>query len=126
MSESPASSVQTVRVKPVCSTAFRATVLPHGPGEAERLAQLAKDHAYDVLVSNPTFAFRVAEAGARFKFLISRTKSGTDHLKLHLLGEAGADTSKLEPMFRQALGIGMNEMRVVDKLEGGLVVDTRV
>jgi hypothetical protein len=29
-------------------------------------------------------------------------------------------------MFRQALGIGMNEMRVVDKLEGGLVVDTRV
>jgi phenylacetate-CoA ligase len=253
-----------------------ATVLPHGPGEADRLAQIAKDHEYDVLISNPTFALRVAEAGARFKFLIaageaftsvpgyrdrveaaiggkafdvfgmsetglvasetldqngletlenmailevvdpvtltptpsgekgelvittlarelmplirfrtgdltvverltdgrirfprgmigrtdemvkvkgvklyprelgpilasvpgldakqfqlviSRTQSGTDHLKLHLLGEASADTSKLEPMFRQALGIGMNEMRVVDKLEGGLVVDTRV
>jgi phenylacetate-CoA ligase len=253
-----------------------ATVLPHGPGEAERLAQIAKDHQYDVLISNPTFALRVAEAGAKFKLLvaagepftsvpgyrervqtaiggaaidvfgmsetglvasetldqnglmpledmailevidpvtlaptpsgekgelvittlarelmplirfrtgdltvverlsggrlhfprgmigrtdemvkvkgvklyprelgpilasvpgldakqfqlvISRTQSGTDHLKLHLLGEASADTSKLEPMFRQALGIGMNEMRLVDKLEGGLVVDTRV
>ena len=62
----------------------------------------------------------------QFQLVISRTQSGTDHLKLHLLGEASADTSKLEPMFRQALGIGMNEMRVVDKLEGGLVVDTRV
>jgi phenylacetate-CoA ligase len=253
-----------------------ATVLPHGPGEAERLAQIAKDHEYDVLVSNPTFALRVAEAGAQFKLLvaagepftsvpgyrervqtaiggaaidvfgmsetglvasetldrnglvpledmailevidpvtlaptpsgekgelvittlarelmplirfrtgdltvverlgngqlrfprgvigrtdemvkvkgvklyprelgpilasvpgldsrqfqlvISRTQSGTDHLKLQVLGEASADTSKLEPMFRQALGIGMNEMRVVEKLEGGLVVDTRV
>jgi phenylacetate-CoA ligase len=253
-----------------------ATVLPHGPGEAERLAQIAKDHDYDVLISNPTFALRVAEAGARFKLLvaagepftsvpgyrerveaviggaaidvfgmsetglvasetldqnglipledmailevidpvtleptpsgekgelvittlarelmplirfrtgdltvverlsdgrlcfprgvigrtdemvkvkgvklyprelgpilasvpgldakqfqlvISRTQSGTDHLKLQVLGEASADTSKLEPMFRQALGIGMNEMWVVEKLEGGLVVDTRV
>jgi phenylacetate-CoA ligase len=252
-----------------------ATVLPHGPGEAERLAQIAKDHEYDVLVSNPTFALRVAEAGAKFKLLvaageafssvpgyrerveaaiggvaidvfgmsetglvasetldrnglvplkdmailevidpvtleptpsgekgelvittlarelmplirfrtgdltvverlengglrfprgmigrtdemvkvkgvklyprelgpiltsvpgldprqfqlvISRTQSGTDHLKLQVLGEASADTSKLEPMFRQALGIGMNEVCVVEKLEGGLVIDTR-
>ena len=253
-----------------------ATVLPHGPGEAERLAQIAKDHNYDVLIANPTFALRVAEAGAKFKLLvaagepftsvpgyrerveaalggsaidvfgmsetglvasetldrnglevlkdmamlevidpvtleptpsgekgelvvttlarelmplirfrtgdltvverladgrirlprgvigrtdemvkvkgvklyprelgpilasvpgldpkqfqlvISRTRSGTDHLQLQVLGEATADTSKLEPMFRKALGIGMNEMRVVEKLEGGLVVDTRV
>ena len=253
-----------------------ATVLPHGPGEAERLAQIAKDHDYDVLIANPTFALRVAEGGAKFKLLvaagepftsvpgyrerveaalggtaidvfgmsetglvasetldrnglevlenmailevidpvtleptengekgelvittlarelmplirfrtgdltvverlsdgrirlprgvigrtdemvkvkgvklypkelgpilasvpgldskqfqlvISRTGSGTDHLKLQVLGKASADTSKLEPMFRKALGIGMNELQVVEKLEGGLVVDTRV
>jgi phenylacetate-CoA ligase len=253
-----------------------ATVLPHGPGEAERLAQIAKDYDYDVLISNPTFALRVCEAGATFKLLIaagepftsvpgyrerveaatggtaidvfgmsetglvasetlerngletlndmailevvdpvtleptpsgekgelvittlarelmplirfrtgdltvverladgrirlprgvigrtdemvkvkgvklyprelgpilasvpgldskqfqlviSRTQSGTDHLKLQVLGESSADTSQLEPMFRKALGIGMNEMHVVEKLEGGLVVDTRV
>ncbi len=252
-----------------------ATVLPHGPGEAERLAQIAKDHEYDVLIANPTFALRVAEAGAKFKLLvaagepftsvpgyrervetaiggtaidvfgmsetglvasetldrngletlenmailevidpvtltptengekgelvittlarelmplirfrtgdltvverlldgrirlprgvigrtdemvkvkgvklypkelgpilasvpgldskqfqlvISRTGSGTDHLKLQVLGESNADTSKLEPMFRKALGIGMNELQVVEKLEGELVVDTR-
>jgi phenylacetate-CoA ligase len=252
-----------------------ATVLPHGPGEAERLAQIARDHDYNILISNPTFALRVAEAGAKFKLLvaagepftsvpgyrervetaiggaaidvfgmsetglvasetlnrnglevledmailevidpvtleptpsgekgelvittlarelmplirfrtgdltvverltdgrirlprgvigrtdemvkvkgvklypkelgpilasvpgldpkqfqlvISRTGSGTDHLKLHVLGKPDADTSKLEPMFRKALGIGMNEVQVVEKLEGGFVVDAR-
>ena len=48
-----------------------ATVLPHGPGEAERLANIAREHQFDVLVSNPTFALRLAELGARFKLLIA-------------------------------------------------------
>jgi phenylacetate-CoA ligase len=48
-----------------------ALVLPHGPGEAERLAGIATQHGFDVLISNPTFALRLAEAGARFKLLIA-------------------------------------------------------
>ncbi len=48
-----------------------ATVLPHGPGEAERLASIAREHQFDVLVANPTFALRLAELGARFKLLIA-------------------------------------------------------
>jgi phenylacetate-CoA ligase len=48
-----------------------ATVLPHGPGEAERLANIAREHHFDVLVANPTFALRLAELGARFKLLIA-------------------------------------------------------
>jgi phenylacetate-CoA ligase len=48
-----------------------ATVLPHGPGEAERLVGIAREHHFDVLVSNPTFALRLAELGARFKLLIA-------------------------------------------------------
>lgn len=45
-------------------------VLPHGPGEAERVAQLQKKYRYQVLVSNPTFALKIAEAGGRFELLI--------------------------------------------------------
>jgi phenylacetate-CoA ligase len=48
-----------------------ATVLPHGPGEAERFANIARDHQFDVLIANPTFALRLAELGARFKLLIA-------------------------------------------------------
>lgn len=252
-----------------------AMVLPHGPGEAERLAGIARDHGYDVLIANPTFALRVAEAGARFRLLVAagepfssvpgfrervqnaiggaaidvfgmsetgivaaetlersgleplpgmailevvdpqtgeatpdgekgelvvttlarelvplirfrtgdlcvverlkgggirlprgvigrtdemvkvkgvklyprelgpilasvpgldakqfqivieRTPSGTDSLKLNVVGQAGTETSSLDGLFRQHLGIGMNEVAVVDGLEGGLVVDRR-
>lgn len=48
-----------------------AGVLPHGPGEAERAAVLARDFGCDVLVSNPSFALRVAEAGGRFRLLVA-------------------------------------------------------
>jgi phenylacetate-CoA ligase len=48
-----------------------ATVLPHGPGEAERFANIAREHQFDVLIANPTFALRLAELGARFKLLIA-------------------------------------------------------
>jgi phenylacetate-CoA ligase len=48
-----------------------ATVLPHGPGEAERFVNTAREHQFDVLIANPTFALRLAELGARFKLLIA-------------------------------------------------------
>jgi phenylacetate-CoA ligase len=252
-----------------------ATVLPHGPGEAERLAGIARDHGFDVLIANPTFALRVAEAGARFRLLVaagepfssvpgfrervqeaiggaaidvfgmsetgiiaaetlernglevvpgmaiievvdpetgnptpdgekgelvvttlarelmplvrfrtgdlcvvqrladggirlprgvigrtdemvkvkgiklypreigpilasvpgldarqfqvvvSRSPSGTDVLTLNVVGQAGTETGSLDALFRQRLGLGMNVVNVVEKLEAGLVVDQR-
>ncbi len=48
-----------------------ALVLPHGPGEAARAAEIATAHQFDVLISNPTFALKIAEAGGRFKLLIA-------------------------------------------------------
>ncbi len=252
-----------------------ATVLPHGPGEAERLAGIAQDHGYDVLIANPTFALRVAEAGARFRLLVaagepfssvpgfrervqdalggaaidvfgmsetgiiaaetlernglevlpgmailevvdpetgqptpdgekgelvvttlarelmplvrfrtgdlcvvqrladggirlprgvigrtdemvkvkgvklypreigpilasvpgldarqfqvivSRSPSGTDVLTLNVVGQAGTETGSLDALFRQRLGLGMNVVKVVEKLEGGLLLDER-
>lgn len=48
-----------------------ALVLPHGPGEAERIAQLAKTYGFEVLVCNPSFALKIAQAGGRFGLLMA-------------------------------------------------------
>ncbi|RIH87010.1 Phenylacetate-coenzyme A ligase [Meiothermus luteus] len=48
-----------------------AMVLPHGPGEAERIAQLQQQYGFEVLVSNPSFAMKVAQAGGRFELLMA-------------------------------------------------------
>lgn len=48
-----------------------ALVLPHGPGEAERIAQLAKTYQFEVLVCNPSFALKIAQAGGRFGLLMA-------------------------------------------------------
>ncbi|MCS7057562.1 MAG: phenylacetate--CoA ligase family protein [Meiothermus sp.] len=48
-----------------------AMVLPHGPGEAERIAQLQRQYGFEVLVSNPSFAMKVAQAGGRFELLMA-------------------------------------------------------
>ncbi len=47
------------------------SVLPHGPGEAERIAALSRQYGFEVLVSNPSFALRVAQAGGRFELLLA-------------------------------------------------------
>jgi phenylacetate-CoA ligase len=46
-------------------------VLPHGPGEAERAAELARRAGARVLVSNPSFALRLAEAGLKVPFFLA-------------------------------------------------------
>ena len=46
-------------------------VLPHGPGEAERAAALARRAGARVLVANPSFALRLAEAGLRVAAVIA-------------------------------------------------------
>ncbi|GAA5334325.1 MULTISPECIES: phenylacetate--CoA ligase family protein [Thermus] len=44
-------------------------VFPHGPGEAGRIAELSPQ--FDVLVTNPSFALKVAQAGGRFGLLLA-------------------------------------------------------
>ena len=46
-------------------------VLPHGPGEAKRVAELGERYGFDVLVTNPSFALKVAQAGGRFPLLLA-------------------------------------------------------
>lgn len=46
-------------------------VLPHGPGEAERIVELQGKYRFDVLVTNPSFALRIAQLGGRFDLLLA-------------------------------------------------------
>ncbi|KGQ22722.1 phenylacetate--CoA ligase family protein [Thermus filiformis] len=46
-------------------------VLPHGPGEAERIVELQERYRFDVLVTNPSFALRIAQLGGRFGLLLA-------------------------------------------------------
>ncbi len=46
-------------------------VLPHGPGEAKRVAELGAAYGFDLLVSNPSFALKVGHAGGRFPLLLA-------------------------------------------------------
>jgi phenylacetate-CoA ligase len=46
-------------------------VFPHGPGEAARIAELSQAFGFDVLVTNPSFALKVGQAGGRFPLLLA-------------------------------------------------------
>lgn len=48
-----------------------AMVLPHGPGEAERIVQLQQQYGFEVLVCNPSFAMKIAQAGGKFELLMA-------------------------------------------------------
>ncbi len=48
-----------------------ALVFPHGPGEADRIAELGRRFGFDVLVANPSFALKIAAAGGRFELLLA-------------------------------------------------------
>ncbi|WP_299425316.1 AMP-binding protein [uncultured Meiothermus sp.] len=48
-----------------------AMVLPHGPGEAERIAQLQQQYGFEILVCNPSFAMKIAQAGGKFELLMA-------------------------------------------------------
>lgn len=48
-----------------------AMVLPHGPGEAERIAQLQQQYGFEILVCNPSFAMKIAQVGGRFELLMA-------------------------------------------------------
>ncbi|GAB5601972.1 AMP-binding protein [Thermus sp. FJN-A] len=46
-------------------------VLPHGPGEAARIAEIGQAYGFEVLVTNPSFALKVGQAGGRFPLLLA-------------------------------------------------------
>ncbi|RTH03724.1 CoF synthetase [Thermus scotoductus] len=46
-------------------------VFPHGPGEASRIAEIGQVYGFDVLVTNPSFALKVGQAGGRFPLLLA-------------------------------------------------------
>jgi len=46
-------------------------VFPHGPGEASRIAEIGQAYGFDVLVTNPSFALKVGQAGGRFPLLLA-------------------------------------------------------
>ncbi len=46
-------------------------VFPHGPGEAARIAEIGKAYGFQVLVTNPSFALKVGQAGGRFELLLA-------------------------------------------------------
>jgi len=48
-----------------------AMVLPHGPGEAERIVQLQQQYGFEILVCNPSFAMKIALAGGKFELLMA-------------------------------------------------------
>jgi phenylacetate-CoA ligase len=48
-----------------------AMVLPHGPGEVERIVQLQQQYGFEVLVCNPSFAMKIAQAGGKFELLMA-------------------------------------------------------
>lgn len=48
-----------------------AMVLPHGPGDAERIAQLQQQYGFEILVCNPSFAMKIARAGGHFELLLA-------------------------------------------------------
>ena len=48
-----------------------AAVLALGPAEASQVAEIAQTYSFNVLVSNPSFARKLGEAGAQFETLIA-------------------------------------------------------
>lgn len=72
-----------------------------------------------LLAGTPGLNFR------NYQVVITRTPAGTDHLRLRVEGDPATDTAELSRRLRAALGIGINEIRVEESVEGELVRDER-
>ncbi len=100
-------------------------ILPRGVfGRTDSMVKLKGVKFYPkellfILAATPGINFR------SYQVVCSHNASGTDHVVLRLEGEAGTDTTELAQRIRSATGIGMNEIRIEEKVEGDLVVDER-
>ena len=60
-----------------------------------------------------------------YQLVLQRGEGGTDRAVLRVEGDPTTDIQALTKRIRSALGVGMNEIRVEEKVEGDLVVDER-
>ena len=60
-----------------------------------------------------------------YQLVLQRGEGGTDRAVLRVEGDPATDTQELAKRIRSALGVGMNDIRVEEKVEGNLVVDER-
>ena len=72
-----------------------------------------------LLAGTPGLNFR------HYQLVLQRGESGTDRALLRVEGDPATDTQDLAGRIRSALGVGMNDIRVEETVEGELVVDER-
>ncbi len=72
-----------------------------------------------LLAGTPGLNFR------HYQLVLQRGEGGTDRAVLRVEGDPAINTQELAKRIRSALGVGMNEIRVEEKVEGDLVVDER-
>ena len=91
-------------------------VLPHGPGEAERAAQLARRVGVGVLVTNPSFALRLAEAGLRVPAVVAAGEPFTSVAGYRERVEAALSAKAYDVFGTSELGIVAGERPEQDGL----------
>ena len=72
-----------------------------------------------LLAGTPGLNFR------HYQLVLQRSDGGTDRAVLRVEGNPATDTQELAKRIRSALGVGMNDIRVEEKVEGNSVVDER-
>jgi len=91
-------------------------VFPHGPGEAARIAELSRVYGFDVLVTNPSFALKVGQAGGRFPLLLAGGEPFTSVPGLRERVEAALGGVALDAYGTSELGIVAGERPEKDGL----------
>ena len=86
-----------------------AGVLPHGPGEAERAAELAERSSAAGLVTNPSFALRLAEAGLRARWMLGAGEPFTSVPGLRERVEAALGVKAFDVFGTSELGLVAGE-----------------
>jgi len=84
-------------------------VLPHGPGEAERAVELAKRSGAAGLVTNPSFALRLAEAGLRARWMLGAGEPFTSVAGLRERVEAALGAKAYDVFGTSELGLVAGE-----------------
>ncbi len=84
-------------------------VLPHGPGEAERAVELARRSGAAGLVTNPSFALRLAEAGLRVRWMLGAGEPFTSVAGLRERVEAALGAKAFDVFGTSELGLVAGE-----------------
>ncbi|MCS6867448.1 MAG: phenylacetate--CoA ligase family protein [Thermus sp.] len=91
-------------------------VFPHGPGEAARIAEIGQAYGFEVLVTNPSFALKVGQAGGRFPLLLAGGEPFTSVPGFRERVEAALGGVALDAYGTSELGIVAGESLAKDGL----------